>query len=54
VSFAKCGIPYALSSTIPDPDSLLLQTPESFKRRFNIDVKVHHEVVGIDRARRAV
>lgn len=54
VSFANCGIPYALSSTIPDPDSLLLQTPESFKRRFNIDVKIHHQVVGIDRKKKVV
>jgi len=54
VSFANCGIPYALSDTIPDPDSLLLQTPESVKKRFNIDVKINTEVVGIDRKKKVV
>ncbi|KAK0649595.1 hypothetical protein B0T16DRAFT_325494 [Cercophora newfieldiana] len=54
ISFANCGIPYALSDTIPDPDSLLLQSPESVKKRFNIDVKINTEVVGIDREKKVV
>jgi hypothetical protein len=29
VSFANCGLPYHIGGTIPDRDSLLLQTPES-------------------------
>ncbi|KAK1757121.1 FAD-dependent pyridine nucleotide-disulfide oxidoreductase [Echria macrotheca] len=53
-SFANCGIPYALSDAIPDRNSLLLQTPEGFKKRFNVDVLVNHEVTSIDRAAHAV
>ncbi|OCK74603.1 FAD-dependent pyridine nucleotide-disulfide oxidoreductase [Lepidopterella palustris CBS 459.81] len=49
VSYANCGIPYALGKVIKDDDALILQTPAAFKDRFNIDVHVNTEVVGIDR-----
>ncbi|KAH6887617.1 FAD-dependent pyridine nucleotide-disulfide oxidoreductase [Thelonectria olida] len=46
--FANCGIPYALGNVIKSDDALVLRTPEDFKDRFNIDVHLHTEVVGID------
>ena len=49
ISFANCGLPYHIGGTIPERQSLLLQTPESFKRRFNVEVRVRHEVMSIDR-----
>ena len=49
VSYANCGLPYYVSSTIPDKRSLTLQTPQSLKARFNIDVHVDNEVQSIDR-----
>ncbi|NQU37742.1 MAG: FAD-dependent oxidoreductase, partial [Actinobacteria bacterium] len=49
VSFANCGLPYHLSATIPDRDDLLLQSPESLRIRFALDVRVLNEVTGIDR-----
>ncbi|MBB1380456.1 pyridine nucleotide-disulfide oxidoreductase family protein [Shewanella sp. SR41-2] len=49
VSFANCGLPYHISGEIESRDALLLQTPESFKSRFNVDVRVHNEVVSINR-----
>lgn len=54
VSYANCGLPYYLSKTIANPSSLTLQTPESLKARFNIDVHVNSEVIGIDRANHLV
>lgn len=54
ISFANCGLPYYVSGEISDRDDLLLQTPESFKRRFNVDVKVNHEVTAIDRKDKSV
>ncbi len=48
VSFANCGLPYYVSGEIADRESLLLQTPESLKARFNLDVRVESEVTGID------
>ncbi len=49
VSFANCGLPYYVGDTISDRDDLLLQTPESFWKRFRVKVKVGHEVLRIDR-----
>lgn len=54
VSFANCGLPYHLSGVIPERSSLLLQTPESLKARFDLDVRVRHEVTGIDLDARSV
>ncbi|HHQ4626649.1 TPA: FAD-dependent oxidoreductase [Aeromonas veronii] len=50
VSFANCGLPYHIGGDIPDRDALLLQTPQSFKRRFNVDVRVFHDVIEIDKS----
>ncbi len=47
VSFANCGLPYYIGDVIGERDSLLLQTPESFKARFNIDVLVENEVTKV-------
>lgn len=48
VSYANCGLPYFLSGVIADEGKLTLQTPASFKERFNIDVRVRNEAVAID------
>lgn len=47
ISFANCGLPYYLGGTIQDRAALTLQTPESFKARFNVDVRVFSEAVSI-------
>ena len=47
ISFANCGLPYYLGGTIQDRAALALQTPESFKARFNVDVRVFSEAVSI-------
>lgn len=54
VSFANCGLPYHISGEIPSRTDLLLQTPESFKRRFNVDVRVMEEVIHIDRQEKSL
>ncbi len=48
VSFANCGLPYHISGTIDKRDALLLQTPESLKERYNLDVRVFSEVLSVD------
>lgn len=47
VSFANCGLPYYIGGSITDKKDLTLQTPQSFKARFNIDVRVFNEAVKI-------
>lgn len=48
VSFANCGLPYHIGGVIPNRESLLVQTPEKLKARFNIDVRVNSEVIKVD------
>ena len=50
VSYANCGLPYYVGNVIKKRSSLTLQTPQSFKNRFRIDVRVRQEVTSIDRA----
>lgn len=47
ISFANCGLPYYIGGAITDKNNLTLQTPESFRKRFNIDVRVNNEAVRI-------
>ncbi|RSZ64372.1 CoA-disulfide reductase [Corynebacterium hylobatis] len=54
VSFANCGLPYHVSGVIPERQSLLLQTPESLRARFNLDVRVNTRATAIDRAAKTV
>ena len=48
ISYANCGLPYYVGGIIKEREKLFVQTPESFGCRFNIDVRVENEVVGID------
>ena len=54
VNYATSGLPYSLGGVIKDDNELILQTPESFKALFNIDVYVNTEVIDIDREGRFV
>lgn len=48
ISYANCGLPYYIGGTIADKNKLFVQTPESFGRRFNVDVRVNTEAISID------
>ena len=48
VSFANCGLPYHIGEVIENRESLLVQTPESLKARFNLDVRVNSEVIEVN------
>lgn len=54
ISYANCGLPYYIGGTIQDRDKLFVQTPQSFGRRFNIDVRVENEVTAIDTTKKTV
>ncbi len=54
VSFANCGLPYYLGDVITERENLLLQSPESFKARFNVDVRVYNEVISVDPVKKVV
>ena len=48
ISYANCGLPYHVGDVIKNRESLLLQTPEAMKKKFNIDVRVQNEAVKIN------
>lgn len=49
VSFANCGLPYYLGGVIEKEEDLLLASPDFFRDRFNIDVRIRNSVAAIDR-----
>lgn len=54
ISFANCGLPYYVGDVIKNEEDLLVQTPEKFKERFNIDVRISQEVIKIDKENKKV
>ena len=54
ISYANCGLPYYIGGVIKDRNKLLVQTPESFNARFNIDVRIHCEVTAVNSDNKSV
>jgi NADPH-dependent 2,4-dienoyl-CoA reductase/sulfur reductase-like enzyme/rhodanese-related sulfurtransferase len=54
VSFASCGLPYYVGNIITEEKDLLVATPDLFRRRFNIDIRLRSEVLSIDRANQTI
>lgn len=54
VSYANCGLPYYIGGVIEEEEKLLVQTPESFRNRHRIDVRLKSEVAKIDREKKTV
>ncbi len=51
VSFANCGLPYHVGGVIGREEELLVATPELFRERLRIEVRLQTEAVAIDRRR---
>jgi len=49
ISFANCGLPYYIGGDIESRSKLILQSPESFKEQYDVDVYVNTAVTSIDR-----
>ncbi|MBI9009014.1 MAG: FAD-dependent oxidoreductase [Tenericutes bacterium] len=47
VSFSNCCLPFFLSRTIEESDSLVLMDPVQFDKQYNINAKVNSEVIQI-------
>ena len=54
ISYANCGLPYYIGGVIEDRDKLFVQTPASFGKRFNINVRVENTAIGIDTVAKTV
>lgn len=51
VSYAACGIPYYVGGVVDEFDKLLIRRPEEFRRKQNIEARIHHEVIHIEPGR---
>jgi NADPH-dependent 2,4-dienoyl-CoA reductase/sulfur reductase-like enzyme/peroxiredoxin family protein/rhodanese-related sulfurtransferase/TusA-related sulfurtransferase len=54
ISYANCGLPYYVGGVISERDRLFVQSPESFRARLNVDVRIEQEVIAIDRQAKSV
>jgi NADPH-dependent 2,4-dienoyl-CoA reductase/sulfur reductase-like enzyme len=53
-SYSACGIPYLVGGDVASLDDLVARSPEEFRENHRIDVRLHHEAVGIDAQARIV
>jgi NADPH-dependent 2,4-dienoyl-CoA reductase/sulfur reductase-like enzyme len=53
-SYSACGIPYLIGGDVFSIDQLVARTPQEFRDRHRIDVRIEHEVMGIDLAGRTL
>ncbi len=54
MSFANCGLPYYIGGEIAKRDDLFVVTPQMFRSRFGIDVRLETVATAVDPSRRAV
>ena len=54
ISFANCGLPYHIGKVIKEREKLLVITPEQLKKTSNIDARVRHEAIKINRKEKTV
>jgi NADPH-dependent 2,4-dienoyl-CoA reductase/sulfur reductase-like enzyme len=49
ISYAGCGLPYYISGVTPSRDKVVLNTAQDFKEKYNVDVRLQHEVIKINK-----
>ena len=53
-SYSACGIPYLVGGDVSSLHDLVARSPQEFRDKHRIDVRLQHEAVGIDVDRRRV
>ncbi len=48
ISYASCGLPYFVSGRIKNMEDLLVNSVDSFSKRFDLNIKIMHEVTEIN------
>ena len=54
LSYGACGMPYYLGDVITDRESLFAATPEKLHTKKNIDVRMQHEALTIEREKKSL
>lgn len=48
ISYSGCGMPYYIGGEVEEADSLTPRDPDFFKTKYNVDIKILHEVLRVD------
>jgi len=54
VSFSNCCLPYHLSGIVEKAEDLVLMHPDKFLAQYNIEVRIHSEVIDINKEKKEV
>ncbi len=54
ISYSGCGMPYYIGGEVENADKLTPRNPEFFKSKYNVDIKLLHEVLVIDPDKKSV
>jgi NADPH-dependent 2,4-dienoyl-CoA reductase/sulfur reductase-like enzyme/rhodanese-related sulfurtransferase len=54
ISYSGCSMPYFIGGVIPNRGDLSPRDPQFFKGKYNVDVKIGHEVLTIDSASKSL
>ncbi|TCK98172.1 NADPH-dependent 2,4-dienoyl-CoA reductase/sulfur reductase-like enzyme [Natranaerovirga hydrolytica] len=54
ISYSGCGLPYYIGGEVEDISQLTPRNPKFFKKKYNIDVLVRHEVLQLDTEQKAL
>src|SRR3954452_810349 len=53
-SYGACGIPYLVGGEVDRPEDLIARTPQEFRDRHRIDVRLRHQAMALDLDRREI
>lgn len=54
ISYSGCGLPYYIGGLVSDLNSLTPRDPEFFQKRYNVAVKIRHQVTKINTAEKTL
>ena len=54
VSFSNCALPFHLSGIVEKAEDLVLMQPKGFANQYNIDARVNHEVMSINKTEKTI
>ena len=54
ISYSGCGMPYFIGGEVERAEELTPRDPAFFRSKYNVEIKIGHEVLGIDPAAKSV
>ncbi|GEL76043.1 FAD-dependent oxidoreductase [Tenuibacillus multivorans] len=53
-SYGQCGLPYAISGIVGEPEDVIARSVDKFRDKYGIDAKVNHDVKQVDTEEKTV